>query len=299
MASAPLISIVIPAYNRARDLRQALASLEAQTLRDFEIIIVDDASQDDTHALAQAWPWPQKQILRHSHNRGAAAARNSAMAVARGRYIAFLDSDDLWHPTKLARQTEWLAAAPASFQACCSGFRMILPNGALDERRFAPDFNAKRDLLDGCFLAPGSTLMITRTAAEAIGPQRTDMDCFEDWDWLLRYLRSYQLGVVGDCLADIRWSPSRGFEATQAAAKQLAQVHCTALKQGQEPAAARRLKASLEIETLIAAGSKGLWGAALNAALRATASSPVRMAKFLRRAMDLRRVGRRFAGRRP
>lgn len=105
MTEAPRVTIVIAAYNAAGTLAETLASVAAQTYRDFELVVVDDGSTDATPVLLAsrqaAWPW-----LRWTRqaNAGASAARMQAIALARGEFIAFLDSDDLWLPDKLALQ---------------------------------------------------------------------------------------------------------------------------------------------------------------------------------------------------
>lgn len=95
-------------YNAAPYLGTAIASIQAQTVRDWELIVVDDASQDQSPALIDAYALTDNRIrpVRLPHNSGAAAARNTAIELARGRYIAFLDSDDRWRKDKLARQAE-------------------------------------------------------------------------------------------------------------------------------------------------------------------------------------------------
>jgi teichuronic acid biosynthesis glycosyltransferase TuaG len=102
----PRISVVIPAYNAARWLRRAVTSASEQTLRPAEIIIVDDASHDDTYIVAEslAAQHPEIRIFRHDSNRGPAAARNRGIAESRGDYVAFLDADDFWLPEKLTKQ---------------------------------------------------------------------------------------------------------------------------------------------------------------------------------------------------
>lgn len=102
---APAVSVVIPAYNRGERLARTVTSVLAQTFDDYEIVIVDDASA--THpisALGKLVDDPRIRIIRHERNRGASAARNTGVQAARGRFIAFLDSDDAWDPDKLAVQ---------------------------------------------------------------------------------------------------------------------------------------------------------------------------------------------------
>src|SRR5689334_21096641 len=95
------ISVVVPAYNAARTLPATAASIRAQTLQPLEVIVVDDGSADDTVAVAHALGLPGLRVVSQA-NAGHAAARNTGVAEARGRYVAFVDADDLWLPDKLA-----------------------------------------------------------------------------------------------------------------------------------------------------------------------------------------------------
>jgi glycosyltransferase involved in cell wall biosynthesis len=107
---SPTVSVVIPTYNRADRLSDTVDSVLAQTLPPAEILIVDDGSKDDTAAVCRRFPAPVRYL--HRENGGSAAARNTGMRAARGDYIAFLDADDVWEPTKLEVQLALHAAHP-------------------------------------------------------------------------------------------------------------------------------------------------------------------------------------------
>jgi glycosyltransferase involved in cell wall biosynthesis len=104
------VSVVIPSYNRGRCLPDTVGSVLAQTVPPLEVLIVDDGSSDDTREIARAFPPPVRLVPRA--NGGASAARNTGMREAQGEYIAFLDADDVWEPTKLAVQLALHAAHP-------------------------------------------------------------------------------------------------------------------------------------------------------------------------------------------
>jgi glycosyltransferase involved in cell wall biosynthesis len=105
VSTQPTVTIITPAYNASEFLSQTVASALAQTCRDFELLIVDDGSTDGTRGIAMAWQRtdPRIRVLTRPHG-GPSAARNTAIAHARGSYFALLDSDDLWHPTFLDSQ---------------------------------------------------------------------------------------------------------------------------------------------------------------------------------------------------
>ena len=110
MTGAPVVSVVIPTYNRASLVGRAVGSVLGQTFPDLEVVVVDDGSTDGTEEAVRAVGDGRVRYLRHEANRGVAAARNTGMAHARGEYVAFLDSDDVWLP-------EWVEAHLAAFQA--------------------------------------------------------------------------------------------------------------------------------------------------------------------------------------
>ena len=99
---APLVSIIIPTYNREKIIGRAIDSVFAQTWQNFEIIVLDDGSQDNTKAVVEAYGPKVKYF--YQGNKGIAGARNGGMRHAGGDYLAFLDSDDYWLPAKLEKQ---------------------------------------------------------------------------------------------------------------------------------------------------------------------------------------------------
>ncbi|MCL2493483.1 MAG: glycosyltransferase family 2 protein [Clostridiales bacterium] len=109
------VSVIIPVYNAAAYVAQAASSVLAQTFGDFELLLVDDGSEDGSAAVCEeiAAADARVRVLRHGENRGVAAARNTGAAAARGAWIAFLDADDSWLPEKLACQMDVIAAAEA------------------------------------------------------------------------------------------------------------------------------------------------------------------------------------------
>lgn len=124
-----LVSVVMPAYNAAPYLRAAVASVQAQTHRDWELIIVDDCSPDDTYTIAEGLAKEDSRIrpFRNPRNSGAAATRNYGVSQSRGAYVAFLDSDDTWRPEKLERQLARLRSAGADL--CYTSYALVSENG--------------------------------------------------------------------------------------------------------------------------------------------------------------------------
>jgi GT2 family glycosyltransferase len=108
--TSPIVSVVMAAYNGAGLIEETLASLAAQTLADFEVLVVDDRSTDATRDIVRAWPDDRVRLIALEVNGGPVRARNRGVAEARGRYIAGLDQDDLCRPERFARQVAWLDA---------------------------------------------------------------------------------------------------------------------------------------------------------------------------------------------
>ena len=134
----PAVSILMPVRDRADLLVRSVASVRAQTRGDWELMLVDDASTDGTPEVADALSAREPRIRpqRLSAPRGAAAARNAGLARSRGRYVAFLDSDDLWHPRKLERQLAFMEDSGAALSF--TGYSRVTEAGTLVERVRAP-----------------------------------------------------------------------------------------------------------------------------------------------------------------
>ena len=110
-----LVSIIMPSYNTAKFIAETLDSVLRQTYTNWELIIVDDCSKDDTDAVVAAYTDPRIRYLKNDANSGAAVSRNRALREAKGRWIAFLDSDDLWLPEKLEKQIAFMEREQVAF----------------------------------------------------------------------------------------------------------------------------------------------------------------------------------------
>lgn len=116
-----LVSIVMPAFNNEAFIGDSLRSVMAQTYRNWELLVVDDASTDRTAEIVESFRDPRIRLFRNGRNVGAALSRNRALREARGKWVAFLDSDDLWHPEKLARQIAFMESGHYGFS--CTDYR--------------------------------------------------------------------------------------------------------------------------------------------------------------------------------
>ena len=143
------MSIVMPAYNSEKLLGESVASVMAQTYREWELLIVDDASEDGTASIAErlAREDSRVRLIRLEQNGGVANARNVGMQAALGRYLAFLDSDDLWLPEKLEMQLGFMKEKEAGFSF--TSYRFLAPMGTLGKPVSVPDKVGYAELLKG------------------------------------------------------------------------------------------------------------------------------------------------------
>ena len=125
----PTVSVIIPTYNRAHLVGRAIKSVLNQTYQDFEIIVVDDGSADNTEEVVKSLKDERIRYIKHDKNRGAAAARNTGIKATRGEYIAFQDSDDEWLPEKLEKQMEVFESAPPEVGVVYTDMQRVSENG--------------------------------------------------------------------------------------------------------------------------------------------------------------------------
>jgi glycosyltransferase involved in cell wall biosynthesis len=206
------ITTVIPVFNRAHLVGRAIESVLAQALPpacSLRIVVADDGSTDDLEGALRRFQG-RVDIIRNPQNAGASAARNAGIAAAQDGWIAFLDSDDVWLPGKLKtqiemmRQNRWLASCTAFLLSAPGRPEVVAPSyptGAL----------GLADLVWGCFVGPGSTLLCARSVFDTVGPLDTSLRRLEDWDWLIRYVGNHGLGFIAEPLA--RTEPSNESKA--------------------------------------------------------------------------------------
>ena len=125
----PLISIIIPTYNREYTLLFSIKSVLNQTYKNFELLVVDDGSEDDTESLVKKISDPRVRYIRHKKKLGANSARNTGIMASKGNYIAFNDSDDEWLPEKLMKQVLAMVFSGKTVKVAFSGLTRIRMNG--------------------------------------------------------------------------------------------------------------------------------------------------------------------------
>jgi len=197
----PLISVIIPTYNRLSFLKEAVASVEAQNFRDYELIVVDDGSNDGT-AEWLAGKDIMSIYLKHSGLPG--KVRNAGAAVAKGQYLAFLDSDDRWLPEKLAYQqrffTQYAALAVCHTKEIWKRGRKIISQR---RQRYQKQGYIFPDALHKCIIGP-STVMLTRDLFYKLGGFAEDLEIAEDYELWLRLTAQYEVGYIDKPLVEKR-----------------------------------------------------------------------------------------------
>ena len=188
------VSVVVPTYNRAYRLEETLRSVVNQTYQDFELIVVDDGSTDDTSKVMQSFPGAQYIFM--EENSGVSSARNKGLAHAKGRYICFLDSDDLWDEKKLQVQVQWMEENP-DCQICYTdevwirgGVRV---NPMNKHRKYSGDIF--RYCLPLCIVSPSSA-MLRGVIFDDIGNFDESLPVCEDYDLWLRIAMKYTFHFI-------------------------------------------------------------------------------------------------------
>lgn len=204
------VSVVIPCYNAAPWLGQALDCLIAQTRGDWEAIVVDDGSVDPSADVAREYTAKDGRIrLIQQANGGGAAARNTGSRQARGRWLVFLDADDLLENNFLEAMIGAIEADPGTIGAVCDS-DLFYENGA---RKMWPlPVRARRIVLDDILSGSGWTIegaLVERAVFEKIGGFDTTMKNSEDWDFWLRSLVHGEFAVVPQTLAHYRMHPAQ------------------------------------------------------------------------------------------
>lgn len=192
--SAPTISVVMAAYNGAGLIEETLASLQAQTFTDFEVIVVDDRSTDDTRDVVRAWPDPRVRLIALEKNGGPVIARNRGFGEARGRYIAALDHDDICRPDRFARQLAYFDAHPDTVMLGTAA--ELLVEGAVGPSSYSPTTTPALIAWLTCIENPlvwSSTMMRTEVARRLDPVTRPELLYAEDFDL---YQRIQHFGAI-------------------------------------------------------------------------------------------------------
>lgn len=191
----PLVSIILPTYNRSNVVGRAIESVLGQTFTNFELIVVDDGSTDDTLKILENYNDERIRIFSHDNNKGGSAARNTGISKSDGKYIAFIDSDDEWLRTKLQLQVEKIRSHPSlsivytGHYKNSQGTREIgqIPqhDGNIFEAQLA------RDRVN-----PTSTVLVDKHCFETVGTFNESLNARQDYEMWLRIAKKFNFGYI-------------------------------------------------------------------------------------------------------
>jgi glycosyltransferase involved in cell wall biosynthesis len=193
------VSVVIPSYNR-EEVKESVTSALNQTVKEIEIIVVDDHSEIPVSNYLSDIEDDRLRIVRHEENRGGSAARNTGIEKSTGEYIAFLDDDDKWKEEKLEKQLQRMNQLPNDYIGCYT--RVIYSSdrkkevvGSEEEGNFTEKLLKTK--IEGAF---GSTLLVESEVVEKVGGFDPEFRRHQDWEFVLRILENGKIGVLKDPL---------------------------------------------------------------------------------------------------
>lgn len=234
----PFVSVVIPAYNTGRYIAEALDSVFRQSFTDYEVIVVDDGSTDDTREIVGRLG--DRVIYFHQKNQGLAVARNSGLRLATGDYITYLDADDVWEPDNLKMKAQTLRAVPGlggvfsefsifddDGERHARGTRELFPFFARTGKSFDDVFLSTHELQTtdgrsvgirhghvfdalfwGNFILPTS-MLFSRACAMSVGDFRPELRTQQDYEYWLRFTQQYPLAFLSEALVRYRRHPAQ------------------------------------------------------------------------------------------
>ncbi len=195
----PRVSVILPTYNRAIYLDRAISSVLNQSYPDFELIVVDDASTDNTEEVVKIFNDDRIKYIRNEKNLGGAGARNVGIRKAQGKFIAFQDSDDEWHPDKLKIQMEAFEKTNPDIAVVYTAFirkvgdkEFIIPTPSVKKR----EGDIYRELLYHVNFIGTPTAVVRKKALEKIGGFDERFPRLQDWDLFLRLAKKYKFKFI-------------------------------------------------------------------------------------------------------
>lgn len=201
-SNGPIVSVVLPVYEQPDLLVEALESIQDQTFDDYEVVVVDDASETDFQRIVE--DYEETLLVEHAENKGAAEARNTGISTAGGDFVAFLDADDTWEPRKLEKQLAVFEQSEDNLGLVYTGFIQYELDGT--EWKRYPE--AKGDIyvkeLERDRIHPTSTVMVRRDVLEEVGGFDTDLPSRQDYDLWIRITDDYEVDYVDEILVDKR-----------------------------------------------------------------------------------------------
>ena len=204
MTDHPLVSVIIPTYNRASLIEKSVKSVYSQTYSNIELIVVDDGSEDDTERILSSYIDKNGLVFhKHKENRGAPAARNTGGNLAHGEFLAFLDSDDKWDPRKLEKQVQIFNTSSPDVALVYTGIKKINEKGDFLGNKIPvmKGYIFNDLLIDNC-IGSTSVAMIRRDAFLSVGGFDEKFPARQDLDLWLRIARDYAVDYIAEPLVE-------------------------------------------------------------------------------------------------
>ncbi len=197
----PAVSVILPTYNRSQYLEDAIKSVLAQSYTDFELVVVDDGSSDNTEEIIKSFADERIIYIRHQDNKGAAAARNTGIRYAKGEYIAFIDDDDVWLPAKLERLIDKISHLPEKVGVIYAWEEVRSRKDDSLMWMVTPKMkgNLKGEFLYGQKIG-GIPFLIRKECFDKVGLFDESLMAAQDWDMLKRIADYYEFDFVPEVL---------------------------------------------------------------------------------------------------
>jgi len=205
-SSGPLVSVVVPSYNRPTALLDSLTSVEEQTYPNVEVVVVDDASEKPVDEVLDkdSFSYPIT-VVRHEENQGASAARNTGIDRLDGKFVAFLDDDDIWEPRKIEEQIDRFQEASDDTGVVYTGMRFIGEDDeSLRTHIETVEGDVTKELLRRNFVGSFSTVMVRLEAINDTGTLDQRFSCWQDIEWYIRLSMHWKFASVPKPLVRMR-----------------------------------------------------------------------------------------------
>ena len=212
MINHPTVSVIIPTYNRAHLVGKAIKSVLNQTYQDFEIIVIDDGSTDNTEETVKSFNNFKIRYICHTNNQGVSVARNTGIRASRGKYIALLDSDDEWLPEKLDKQIKVLKSEFPEAGVVYSNVLYIDESGKNMKKLGNPkkvEGHIYEDLLVRNYVGTSSTLLVKKECFNRVGLFDGLLKAQNDWDMWIRIAKYYRFALIKIPLVKYRFHSNR------------------------------------------------------------------------------------------
>lgn len=210
MGKTPFVSVIMPAFNVERYVGEAIRSVLDQTFDNFELIIRDDGSTDGTRREIEQFHDPRIRVVEETRHVGGAAARNEAMAIARGEYFAVMDSDDIMEPTLIEKKVAFLQTHPEIGAVGCALRRMASDGTPADVRRYRTDCDTVQlHLMVHNTGFPHGGLVMRSESVGIVGGYRPNIPCSFDYDFKLRLVEGFNVANLEEPLYRCRTWPGR------------------------------------------------------------------------------------------